>query len=33
MAQRGTHEELLKQEGTYKEFIKIREQAEGWRIQ
>lgn len=32
VAQRGTHEELLEQEGTYKTFIKIREQAEGWRI-
>ena len=29
----GTHKELLKQEGTYKKFIQIREQAEGWRIQ
>ena len=25
--------ELLQQEGTYKKFIQIREQAEGWRIQ
>ncbi len=33
VAQRGTHEELLKQEGTYQKFIKIREQAEGWKIQ
>lgn len=33
VVQRGTHKELLEQEGTYKEFIKIREQAEGWRIQ
>lgn len=32
VAQRGTHEELLEQEGSYKTFIKIREQAEGWRI-
>lgn len=32
VAQRGTHEEVLEQEGTYKTFIKIREQAEGWRI-
>lgn len=32
VAQRGTHEELLEQKGTYKTFIKIREQAEGWRI-
>ena len=33
ITQKGTHKELLEQEGTYKEFIKIREQAEGWRIQ
>lgn len=32
VAQRGTHKELLQQEGTYKEFIRIREQAEGWRL-
>ena len=32
VAQRGTHKELLEQEGTYKTFIKICEQAEGWRI-
>ena len=32
VAQRGTHKELLAHEGIYKEFIKIREQAEGWRI-
>lgn len=32
VAQKGTHKELLEQEGTYKTFIKIREQAEGWRI-
>ena len=32
VAQRGTHKELLEQEETYKTFIKIREQAEGWRI-
>ena len=33
VAQRGTHKELLQQEGTYKKFTQIREQAEGWRIQ
>lgn len=32
VAQRGTHEELLRQEGTYRKFIEIREKAEGWRI-
>lgn len=30
--QRGTHEELLAQQGTYQDFIKIREQADSWRI-
>ena len=32
IAQRGTHEELVKQEGVYKQFIEIREKAEGWRL-
>ncbi len=30
VAQSGTHKQLLEQEGTYQEFIKIRERAEGW---
>ena len=33
VVQKGTHKELLKQKGTYQDFIRIREQAEGWRIQ
>ena len=33
VAQRGTHKQLLGQEGTYREFIRIREEAEGWQIQ
>ncbi len=33
VAQKGTHNELLAQKGTYQDFIRIREQAEGWRIQ
>lgn len=33
VAQKGTHKQLLNQKGIYQEFIKIREQAEGWRIQ
>ena len=33
VVQKGTHKELLKQRGTYQDFIRIREQAEGWRIQ
>ena len=32
VAQRGTHEELLKQEGIYREFINLRQQAEAWQI-
>ncbi|MDD3415017.1 MAG: ABC transporter ATP-binding protein [Lachnospiraceae bacterium] len=32
VAQKGTHKQLLKQKGTYQDFIKIREQAEGWRM-
>ena len=33
VAQRGTHKQLLGQEGTYREFIRVREEAEGWQIQ
>ena len=33
VAQRGKHKQLLGQEGTYREFIRIREEAEGWQIQ
>ena len=29
IAQKGTHKELIKQEGKYRDFIKVREQAEG----
>lgn len=32
IAQQGTHEELIKQDGVYKRFIEIREKAEGWSI-
>lgn len=32
VAQQGTHQELIHQEGRYKEFIRIREQAEGWQF-
>lgn len=32
VAQRGTHEELLAQGGTYRRFVEIRAQAEGWRL-
>ena len=32
IAQHGTHDQLVKQEGLYRRFTAIREQAEGWRI-
>ena len=32
VVQQGTHKELIHQEGRYQEFIRIREQAEGWNI-
>ena len=32
IAERGTHEELMWQDGVYRRFIEIRERAEGWRI-
>ena len=32
VAQWGTHEELLGHEGVYREYIQLREQAEGWQI-
>ncbi len=33
VVQKGTHEQLLKQEGIYREFIRIRKNAEEWKIQ
>ncbi|TCK98722.1 ATP-binding cassette subfamily B protein [Natranaerovirga hydrolytica] len=30
--QKGTHKDLINQEGIYRRFLKIREKAEGWRI-
>ena len=32
IAEKGTHSELISQDGVYKRFIQIIEQAEGWRI-
>ncbi len=31
--QRGTHKELMAQDGTYRRFIEIRKKAEGWTMQ
>ena len=33
IAQKGTHKELAAQEGRYRNFVRIRERAEGWQIQ
>ena len=32
IAQAGTHEELMREEGLYRHFTEIRQKAEGWRI-
>lgn len=32
IVERGTHKELINIEGVYKDFIKVREKAEGWSI-
>ncbi|MFD3156756.1 ABC transporter ATP-binding protein [Haloimpatiens sp. FM7330] len=32
IVENGTHSELIKQEGIYRNFIKIRESAEGWKM-
>ena len=32
LVQRGTHQSLLQEEGTYKHFVKIREASEGWSL-
>ena len=32
IAECGTHQELLKKEGTYRRFIEARERAEGWQM-
>ena len=32
IVQKGTHRQLIEQEGLYQRFIKLRKQAEGWSI-
>lgn len=32
IVQRGTHQELMKQEGRYRSFVETRERAEDWKI-
>ena len=32
IVQRGTHDELMKQDGIYRRFISGREQAVGWKL-
>ncbi len=33
IAQKGTHEQLLNQQGIYQEFIRVRERVEGWNLE
>ena len=33
IVQRGTHQQLMKEEGLYRRFVNVREQAIGWRLQ
>ena len=32
IAEKGTHDELIRENGLYRRFTEIREKAEGWRI-
>ena len=32
IVQKGKHEELIRQKGKYFDFVRVREQAEGWSI-
>lgn len=33
IAQKGTHAQLMAQEGIYRRFVEVRARAEGWRIE
>ena len=32
IVQRGTHEELMREQGIYRRFIEVRREAAGWRM-
>ena len=32
IVQRGTHEELIRQQGLYAEFVGVRQEALGWKL-
>jgi ATP-binding cassette subfamily B protein IrtB len=32
IVQQGTHNQLIAQEGIYKNFLKVREQSTGWQL-
>ena len=32
IVQKGTHDELIKQEGIYRNFLNIREKSSGWQL-
>ena len=33
IAQKGTPEELIAQEGRYRRFVEVRREAEGWKLE
>ena len=33
IVQQGTHDALMAQDGLYRRFVQVREQAEGWRLE